>query len=112
MAFTAQQVCDRARTFLNDADKVRVPDATLLQYVNDAILVLSVNRPDLFLGSYKDLPKGDLALAGEIPLEDRFIPAVADWVVARAESIEDEYTVDGRAAAFMTLAGISVGGQK
>lgn len=112
MAFTVQQVCDRARIFIKDADKVRVSDSDMAGFVNDAVQILAVNRPDLFIGSYLNLPAGNLGFDDPLPLEDRFIPSVVDWVIARSESIEDEYTIDGRAVAFYQLAGINQGGRK
>ena len=42
---TYQQVMDGARGPLNDADKVRYPDAELLGHLNDGILALAQLRP-------------------------------------------------------------------
>ncbi|MEK6244019.1 MAG: hypothetical protein AABM33_05905 [Pseudomonadota bacterium] len=117
MAVTVQQVCDRARAFLKDAAKDRYPDditdptqPSLRQFVNDGVQALFANRPDLFLGSYSALPAdGALALATAVPVPDFIIPSMVDWVVARAESLDDEYTVDQRAQAFMVISGMNRG---
>jgi hypothetical protein len=109
MAYTVQQVCDQARVFVKDAAKGRYDDPTMQQFVNDALLVLVSNAPHLFIGNFNALPDGRLALDKNIPLDDQYIPSLVDWVVARAESVDDEYTIDGRAAAFYALAGMNRG---
>lgn len=109
MAVTVQQVCDRARVFLKDADKDRYDDPTLVQFVNDGVIALRANRPDLFIGQFDTLPDGTLALSANLPLDNMVIPSMVDWLVARAESVEDEYTVDQRAQAFMVIAGMNRG---
>lgn len=109
MAVTVQQVCDRARVFLKDAAKDRYDDATLAQFVNDGVIVLRANRPDLFIGSFTALPDGSLALGANLPLDNMVIPSMVDWLIARAESVEDEYTVDQRAQAFMVISGMNRG---
>lgn len=116
MAVTVQNICDRARILLKDADKDRYADddsditlPSLRRFVNDGVIALRANRPDLFIGSFTALPDGTLALGASVPLDDMVIPSLVDYVVGRAESLDDEYTIDGRAAAFMALAGMNRG---
>ena len=45
MAFTYQSIVDLARMPLNDDDKVRYTDATLLIYANHGILQILKRRP-------------------------------------------------------------------
>ena len=49
---TMQEVCDVARIPLNDDDKDRYADATLLGYLNTAFRRAYVVRPDLRFGQY------------------------------------------------------------
>ena len=108
MAFTMQQVVDAARIPLNDKDKVRFEDSELLGYANDGILRIRQRRPDLFLGRWFSLP-GSLALTDIFPLHDELKPALADYVTARAEFKDDEFSENGRAAASLALFERAVG---
>ena len=102
MAYTLQQVLDRARKPLNDASKVRYPDADLLEYANDAIKELRRRRPDLFFGQYATLP-ADKLVGENLPVDDEFMPAVCDYVRARAEMKDDEASMQQKAATFYGL---------
>jgi hypothetical protein len=101
---TFQQVIDRARIPLNDADKTRYPDADLLAYANDAILLLRQKRPDLFFGSWT-LPVSEYLVGATLPVDDTFFPAICDYVTGRAEFRDDEDAMQQRAAAFLQLFG-------
>lgn len=105
MAFTYQSVVDLARIPLNDADKVRYSDATLLSFANHGMLTIAKRRPDLFIGQYANLPDGEKMLGDTFPLPAGYVQTVADYCTARAESIDDENMNNGRAAAFMQLFG-------
>jgi hypothetical protein len=107
MARTFQQVCDRARIPLNDADKTRYPDADLLSYANDAILILRRARPDLFFGGWT-IPASEYGLGDAIPIEETYFPAVCDYVTGRAEFRDDEDAMQQRAGAFLQLFGGSL----
>lgn len=102
MAYTMQNVVDRARVPLNDDDKDRYSDDELLAYANDAVKVLRRERPDMFFGQFSALP-GDKTLVQNLPLDDEYFPAVCDYVTARAESKDDEAALQTRAAAFFSL---------
>lgn len=109
MAFTMQELVDKARKPLNDKDKDRFSDADatlfndLLGYANDALLLLRNKRPDLFIGSFSALPE-KLAIGATFPLPAEYVPPVVDYIVARAESHDDEHVISERAAAFFQLA--------
>jgi hypothetical protein len=104
MSRTFQQACDRARIPLNDADKTRYPDADLLAYGNDAILILRQKRPDLFFGSWT-IPPAGYAIGDNLPVDDTYFPAVCDYMTGRAEFRDDEDAMQQRAAAFLQLFG-------
>jgi hypothetical protein len=103
------EIVDKARKPLNDVDKDRFSDndATLfndlLGYANDAILLLRNKRPDLFIGSFAALPE-KLAIGDTFPLPAEYVPAVVDYVVARAELHDDEHVLSERATVFFQLA--------
>ena len=104
MARTFQQACDRARIPLNDSAKDRYPDADLLAYANDAILLLRQKRPDLFFGGWT-IPPTEYGLGDALPVDDTFFPAVCDYMTGRAEFRDDEDAMQQRAQSFMQLFG-------
>jgi hypothetical protein len=99
MAYTMQQVIDRARVPLNDAAKTKT-DPTLLAYANAALHRAYETRPDLLFGSYST-PYADLAVGGTFPLSDRYLQTVADYVSGRAELIDDESSARARGLALL-----------
>ena len=104
MAYTMQQVVDGGREPLNDSDKVRYSDTTLLKFARNALHLLLSKRPDLFYGQFTALPAiATLALADPFPLDDGIAPAVSDYVTARAECSNDESVVEQRASLFFQL---------
>lgn len=100
MAITLQDVLDRARIPLNDAAKVRYPDADLLAYANAGIRVAMSLRPDLRFGKF-GAPYTDLPLADDFPMDARYVQPIADYVTGRAETRDDEHINSGRAAQFI-----------
>jgi len=102
VAYTIQQVVDRARGPLNDAAGTRYSDTDLLRYVNDCVMQLRRRRPDLFFGRYSALP-GDKVISDALPIADEYMPAVVDYVIARAETRDDEQALQARAALFFQL---------
>lgn len=104
MAFTVQQVIDRARIPLNDAAKARYSDPELTGYANDAYYMLRRYRPDFFLGKWTSLPAA-LVLVDEFPGVDlMYLPSIADYVTARAEFKDDEAVIAQRAQAMLAMA--------
>lgn len=102
MAYTVQQLIDKARLPLNDADKVRLTDVELLGYANDAFLRIRKKRPDLFLGMWNILPS-ELAVTDYFPVTDEYVPIVADYITGRAEMKDDEHVNSARAAEFVKM---------
>ena len=105
MSFTFQQVVDRARVPLNDDSGVRWPDSELLGYAVDAYLLLRRHRPDFFVTGYASLPDfSTRALGDDFPsVGDEYLPAIADYVSARAQFKDDEPVGAERAQAFYAL---------
>lgn len=99
---TAQEVIDLARVPLNDTDKDRYTDTDLLRFLNAGLRLLQRSRADLFIGSLgTSLPA--LALGDSLPTPDHVDQSLADYVTARAMTVDTE---DGeRAGAFFQLAG-------
>lgn len=97
-----QAVLDSARKPLNDAAKTRWPDADLLEYANEAVKILWRERPDLFFGSLSALPT-DKTVSEAFPIGEEYLSAVRDYVVARAETRDDEEALQARAALFFQL---------
>lgn len=104
MSFTFQQLLNRARVPLNDADKARYPDSELLTYAQDAYLMLRRYRPDMFHSTWV-LPDWSAFTVGTTfpAAPDEYLPAIADYVTARAEFKDDEHVVAERAQAFYQL---------
>jgi len=98
-----QNIVDLARIPLNDDSKTRYDDATLLNYTNRAIQRLIIVRPDLFIGSYLSLPTTALALGDTFPLGAPYEQPVADYVTARAETVDAEFAENSRATSFFAL---------
>lgn len=103
MAYTMQNVIDKARIPLNDSAKTRVTDTTLLGYGNDYILDMSHKRPDLWFGAFPIVIVAKAA-TDTFPLPDEFVPAAADFITARAELINDEAAQMQRTPVFLALA--------
>lgn len=100
-----QAVVDLAREPLNDEDKVRFPDATLLLYAVHGMQQIVKRRPDLFVGQFGTLPSTADTLVTTFPLGDEYIQTLADYIVARASTHSDEHITTGRAQLFAELFG-------
>jgi hypothetical protein len=105
MPFDYQYLVDLARVPLNDADKARYPDETLLLFANQAILQVLKRRPDLFIGQFASPPTGQAALTDTFPLPPEYAQTVADYVTGRADMTDDEHASSGRAIAYAQLFG-------
>ncbi|CAN7308433.1 hypothetical protein LJR296_001465 [Cupriavidus necator] len=86
---TVQQVIDRGRVPLNDADKVRHTDSDMLDWLNDGVAEIYTIRPDLRFGSY-GTPAARLALTDAFPLSAAHEVAIKHYMVYRAEMKDDE----------------------
>lgn len=98
-----QQVLDQARIPLNDAAKLRYSDAELLIHFNAGLRQLRLKRPDLFYGRLQQ-PMEAVSEDAAFPLPSELANALADYVVARAETVDDEHINSGRAQMFLQLA--------
>lgn len=97
---TFQNVIDSARIDLQDAGKTRYTDAELLAYANDGVQEMFRYRPDFRLGSYATAVPTYVA-TDTIPVPAQYTMLLMHYLVFRAETRDDEYAVDGRAAAFL-----------
>jgi hypothetical protein len=97
---TFQNVIDNARVFLKDADKVRYTDAQMLVYANEAVREARRLRPDFFFGTYATA-LSTYALSDTFPLPDEYSLYVSDFLVGRAEMVDDEYANESRAIGLM-----------
>lgn len=97
---TMQDVVDLARIDLNDADKVRWTDTDLLKHANAAIFQAYDMRPDLKFGNYATA-YASLPLVGVFPLPDDYQRAVADYVSARANAVDNDAAEINRSTVFM-----------
>lgn len=97
---TLQTIVDDARVLLNDLEKIRYTDALLLRYANEAIAEAKRIRPDFFIGGFKTA-LATLVLSDNSPVPVEYEGYIKDYIIARANSQDDEYSIDGRASAFM-----------
>lgn len=97
---TAQTLIDEARTTLQDADKDRYTDLELLVGLNDGLKLIRAVRPDLWYGSLSTALVA-LALIDAFPLAPEYEQAIKKYIIHHAEMRDDEYAVNGRAAAFL-----------
>lgn len=97
---TLQDVIDSARVTLQDADKVRYPDAQLLEYANDGITLAFKYRPDFRLGNYT-VAIGTYVATDQVPFPIQYQQLLKHYVAGRAELRDDEYSQDGRASALI-----------
>lgn len=93
-----QDICDLSRTDLNDDNKIRYPDLTLLKYGNNGIAIAYTVRPDLRYGNYSQV-FSDLALTDDFPLTPEYQAPIAAYMTFRAETVDDEFAVEQRALA-------------
>lgn len=99
---TAQEVIDLARIPCNDEAKDRYTDVDMLRFLNAGLSQLKRSRADLFVGS---LATGitALSLTTALPTPEHVNQALADYLTARASTIDNEDTE--RVAAFFGLSG-------
>lgn len=95
---TLQDVADRAGLSLNDDSKTRWPDAERVKYVNDGLAVLLDVRPDMFVGQFSTFTAEGLAITDPLPINARYLPLLADYVIFRAERKDIESNNPGKAS--------------
>lgn len=110
MATLMQQVLDQSRRPLNDASKVRWPDAVLLEYGIDCLRRLLLKRPDIFVGMFSALPDfGALAVGSTFPIDEVYVEPVCDYIRARAQSHDTEDSEETKINLFASLFSDAVG---
>jgi hypothetical protein len=96
MPVTIQNVLDLARETLNDDPPVRWPDTECLKYAQDALDAVYSLRPDLFHGQFTTFDSSTLTLLSNFPLSGRLRRRVADYIIMRCETKDDEQVVNQR----------------
>lgn len=99
---TMQDVIDLARLDVNDAGKIRNADSDLIKFANDGVARAYALRPDLAYGLY-GTAYVDLTTASTFPLPIEYRQAITAYVVARAETADDSFVLEQRAAMEMAL---------
>lgn len=99
---TLQNIVDEARIPLNDDDKVTWSDDDLFKNLRHGLRMLKSRRADLYFGLASNV-LDSLVIGSTYPLEDQTIPALTDYVTARAQFKDDEAAVKGAASAFYKL---------
>jgi hypothetical protein len=100
---TFQQIINSARIVLNDvvldeSTLTRYTEAQLLEFARAALVEARRVRPDLFLSMLTGaLPA--YAVDATLPIPEEYVIPLVDYVIHRAELRDDEFAVDGRAAA-------------
>lgn len=104
MAKTYQDALTEARQLLQDTEAgfYRYPDEVLLNILNRAMQEIGRLRPDAYWNSFtsEDIEIPDVTPAtvnDNFVLPMQFYAAVVSFVVAWAEVLDDEFTVDNRA---------------
>jgi hypothetical protein len=106
MARSIGDTLEQARIILQDK---RVPyryeTDELYVYLNNSFTEIKRLRPDIFVGRFEnELPKyseGDESKT--YPLADMYFPATVTYMVAMAETRDDQSIATGRAATFLQL---------
>jgi hypothetical protein len=96
MPVTIQNVLDLAGETLNDDAKVRWPDPERLKYIQDALDAVYALRPDLFHGQFTTFDSSALVVGMSFPLSGRLRRRVADYIIMRCETKDDEQVVNQR----------------
>lgn len=103
MARTVAQAITSARGTLNDSDATsyRITDLTLVGFATDALNMMRNVRPDLFVGNWGSLT---VTSGSTLPGDEQFFRPVVDYMIARAETTDDEHVNSARAALMAQLA--------
>lgn len=106
MARTVADVKLRVKSILKDkTDPLRYPEADILNAINDGLVEARRVRPDLFLKQSKKFNVPVLTLdTNVLPIEDQFFNAIVYFTVGYLMLRDDEFSVDGFAAAMLGMA--------
>lgn len=99
---TLQDLISQAQRIAKDVGGRRYPADVCLPMVNLVIKEAKRVRPDLFFGKF-GTPYADLALTATFPLPPEYEPGAIKAIVSWIDVGDDEYSNDGRAAAFMKM---------
>lgn len=112
MAWTIADAVLQARQIVQDTreESYRHSDAKLIGYFNSALADTRKLRPDIFLASgesdslWDPIPiytESDITNLTLFPLDQQYFTAVVDYIAGYVGMEDDEYAVDGRAAALI-----------
>ena len=108
MPKTYVNLIDEAREILQDTQEpYRYSDAILLNVLNRGLQETARIRPDAFWDTFAtdDIVVPEITvptLSDTFPLPMQFFLPIVSFVVAWAEVLDDEFTVDGRAATLIS----------
>jgi hypothetical protein len=103
VAKTYQSLINEAREILQDTEvPYRYADSILLNILNRGLQEVGRSRPDAYWDTFLTddivVPEvTDVTLGDTFPLAMQFFLPLVSFVVAWAEVLDDEFTVDGRA---------------
>ncbi len=100
--YTIQWIINECRKGLSDTLRGRYSDDDLLKILIECLLRIRLYRPDIFVGSFLT-PPSTLTVDDYIPFPEEIVPAVIDYVSARADSANDEAALRARAPMFYQL---------
>ena len=99
-------VTDLCRDFIQDLRTLyRCDDAVLVRFLNQALLEVKRLRPDLYISSggvVTTYTTGDLDTVN-FPIDETYVMPVVEFIVGMVEMTDDEFAVDSRAVAFLTV---------
>jgi hypothetical protein len=98
---TFQDVIDSVRVDLTDPTGTRYTTPQLMGYANDGIQESYRLRPDFQLGNFTAATV-TYTESQEVPLPAKYQMLLKHYVSFRAEMRDDEYSIDGRAAAMLS----------
>jgi hypothetical protein len=96
------EIVSIARQMTNDEDPeaYRVSFAEFELWLREGIAAMYSLRPDIFIGQFTTLfPQAVRLETDPLPVDEQFAPVLADWLVFRAESVDDEFVETSRAQA-------------
>ncbi len=113
--FQISDLITQVREYIQDeqSSSYRYTDERLYRILNNAYAEAYRIRPDLFVSLDFEIPYVSPVNAGDtFQLDQQFYMAFVDFVTAMVEFSDDEWTVDGRATAFLQLFNARLGGPR
>lgn len=106
MARTVGSCIQNARVILQDLQQpFRVSDDEMYSIFSNAVTEARRLRPDLFFASLRSplLEYTSANATDAFPVDEQYYRAFVDYIVSEAETRNEEYTTDARAAAMLAL---------